>query len=348
MVPRPTQRAAAPQALRVPPLHPAVSDARQGDGAQYDPQVRAARLLRPYGMVGDRRPCGPSRRADHRGARDAELHPRDESGLCGLARASRLLHVCPAYPGGGDMDVRRLGIATVARSDWGHTGELRHALRCAWVHHPARALGEGVPIIQLHAGESTPPAFDDDVRHFISRIAALRLCCHDLHRQRLLTMGIPEETIHVTGAPGLDRLTRPHMARSVLARHLRLDAARRWALVILHPTTRATVDAEAEYRQCVAAIGDRQALWFTPCQDTGRERYTRDRMVDCVTDAAWRALLYEADVLIGNSSALVIEAPFVGLRTVEIGVRQQGRERVPYGDGQSVPRIVRLLQEWTP
>ena len=71
-------------------------------------------------------------------------------------------------------------------------------------------------------------------------------------------------------------------------------------------------------------------------------------MVDCVTDAAWRALLYEADVLIGNSSALVIEAPFVGLRTVEIGVRQQGRERVPYGDGQSVPRIVRLLQEWTP
>src|SRR3990167_4023129 len=123
MVPRPTQRAAAPQALRVPPLHPAVSDARQGDGAQYDPQVRAARLLRPYGMVGDRRPCGPSRRADHRGARDAELHPRDESGLCGLARASRLLHVCPAYPGGGDMDVRRLGIATVARSDWGHTGE---------------------------------------------------------------------------------------------------------------------------------------------------------------------------------------------------------------------------------
>src|SRR3990167_8538913 len=179
------------------------------------------------------------------------------------------------------MDVRRLGIATVARSDWGHTGELRQALRCAWVHHPARtvrhlegliiptdrwemgeiacrALGEGAPIIQLHARGSAPRC--------PPRSAPPRLCCHDRRRQRLLTMGSPEETIHVTGAPGLDRLTRPHMARSVLARHLRLDAARRWALVILHPTTRATVDAEAEYRQCVAAIGDRQALWFTPCQ----------------------------------------------------------------------------------
>ncbi|HLB24634.1 MAG TPA: UDP-N-acetylglucosamine 2-epimerase, partial [Dehalococcoidia bacterium] len=213
-----------------------------------------------------------------------------------------------------------------------------------------RALGEGVPIIQLHAGESTPNTFDDDVRHFISRVAALRLCCHEVHRQRLLAMGIPDATIHVTGAPGLDRLTRPHMARSVLARHLRLDPARRWALVLLHPTTRPPihVDPEEEYRSCVEAIGDRQALWFTPCQDPGRERYTRDRQVDCVADAAWRGMLREAEVLIGNSSALVVEAPFVGLRTVEIGVRQQGRERVPYGDGQSVPRIVKLLQEWTP
>src|SRR3990167_2108292 len=248
------------------------------------------------------------------------------------------------------MDVRRLGIATVARSDWGHTGELRQALRCAWVHHPARTVrhleGLIIPTDRWEMGEIACRALGQ--RGPVHPPAARGTTPPPPPRQPLLTGGIPEETIHVTGAPGLDRLTRPHMARSVLARHLRLDAARRWALVILHPTTRATVDAEAEYRQCVAAIGDRQALWFTPCQDPGRERYTRDRMVDCVTDAAWRALLYEADVLIGNSSALVIEAPFVGLRTVEIGVRQQGRERVPYGDGQSVPRIVRLLQEWTP
>ena len=269
------------------------------------------------------------------------------------------------------MDVTRLGIATVARSDWGHTTQLRTALRCAWVHHPVRgdlsrfdailiptdrwemgeiacrALGQGVPIVQLHAGESTPNAFDDDVRHFVSRIAALRLCCHDVHRQRLLSMGIPAATIHVTGAPGLDRLTLPRMSRRVLGRHLRLDPERRWAIVIQHPTTRAVVDPAKEQQHIFAAIGNRQAIWFTPCQDPGREAYTHDRMIECVTDAEWRALLHEADVLIGNSSALVIEAPFVGLRTVEIGVRQQGRERVSYGDGKSVPRIVKILEEWT-
>ena len=268
------------------------------------------------------------------------------------------------------MDTTRIGVLTVARSDWGITGLLVKALgahvrnaRGSYVGLDAlilptdrwevgevamRALGAGLPIIQLHAGESTPFAFDDDIRHFISRVAALRFCCHDVHRQRLLGMGIPDATIHVCGAPGLDRLLGPRISREVLGRQLRLDPVRAWAIVILHPTTRGDADPEKEYRDAVEAVGDRQALWFTPCRDPGRNAYIHFRMIENVTDPQWRALLYEAEVLIGNSSALVIEAPFVGLKTVEIGRRQEGRERVPYGDGASVPRIVKILQEWTP
>ena len=268
------------------------------------------------------------------------------------------------------MDTTRIGLVTVARSDFGHTAMLQGALGCQridslsfltqfsaviiptdrWEMGEAamRALGAGIPIIQLHAGESTPYAFDDDIRHFISRVAALRFCCHDVHRQRLLAMGIHDATIHVCGAPGLDRFLLPRMSRDVLARQLHLDPARTWAIVILHPTTRGDADPEKEYRDAVEAVGDRQALWFTPCRDPGRNAYIHFRMIENVTDPQWRALLYEAEVLIGNSSALVIEAPFVGLKTVEIGRRQEGRERVRYGDGYSVPRIVKVLQEWTP
>ena len=256
-----------------------------------------------------------------------------------------------------------IGIVRVTRSDIGHTSGLRGALRAQWIDPlgsfdglsaviiptdrwemgvaAMRALGAGIPIVQLHAGESTPYSFDDDIRHFISRVAALRFCCHDVHRQRLLSMGIPDETIHVCGAPGLDKFLLPRLGRDQLARELDLDPARKWAIVIFHPTTRGPSDPIEEYRQAYDAIGERQALWFTPCRDPGRERYTG--RIETLTEAQWCAFLWEADVLIGNSSALVIEAPFVGLRTVEIGVRQHGRERVPYGDGHSIPRIVEVL-----
>ena len=268
------------------------------------------------------------------------------------------------------MNTSEIGLVTVARSDTGHTALLQQALGCHWIRSapitswpPAiiiptdrwdmgevamRALGAGVPIIQLYAGESTPFALDDEVRHFVSRVAALRFCCHEVHRQRLLSMGVPDETIHVCGAPGLDKLLLPRLLREDLADGLRLDPTRQWALVILHPTTRGASDPAEEMRQADAAVGDRQAVWFAPGQDPGREAYWRPGQIGAVTDRQWCSLLYEADVLIGNSSALVIEAPFVGLKTVEIGRRQKGRERVPYGDGNSVARIVEVLRQWTP
>ena len=268
------------------------------------------------------------------------------------------------------MNTEQIGLVTVARSDWGHTSLLHAALGCHVIpcgtplaHCEAviiptdrhemgemamQALGVGVPIIQLHAGESTPYAFDDDIRHFISRVAALRFCCHEVHRQRLLSMGIPDATIHVCGAPGLDKFLLPRMSRAVLAHQLQLDVERAWAVVILHPTTRGPSNPAAEMAEALTAIGDRQALWFTPCRDPGREAYLRPGQLAHVTGAQWRALLSEADVLIGNSSSLIIEAPFVGLKTIEIGRRQEGRNRVPYGDGKSVPRIVEVLRQWTP
>ena len=268
------------------------------------------------------------------------------------------------------MKTREIGLVTVARSDYGHMEQLGEALGCQRIdlmsslhglsaviiptdrfemgEMAMRALGAGVPIIQLHAGESTPFAFDDDIRHFISRVAALRFCCHDVHRQRLLSLGIPDETIRVCGAPGLDKLLLPRMSRAVLARQLTLDPDRSWAIVILHPTTRGRSNPAAEIAEALAAIGDRQPLWFTPCHDPGRDAYLRPGQIEAVTDRQWCSLLYEADVLIGNSSSIVIEAPFVGLKTVEIRRRQEGRERVPYGDGKSVPRIVEVLRQWTP
>ena len=115
---------------------------------------------------------------------------------------------------------------------------------------------------------------------------------------------------------------------------------------MLHPTTFRPGDAEQELADARFAVGQRQAIWLTPGNDPGRE-WLREQMIDPIEelpDDLYCSLLRYVAVMIGNSSALVIDAPAMGVPTVEIGLRQAGRERVPYGDGQSIPRIVNILQ----
>lgn len=207
-------------------------------------------------------------------------------------------------------------------------------------------ITHNIPVIHLHAGEWTPYAFDNQCRRVISSLAHLFLVAHAVHRTRLLVMGIPWGRIHVTGAPGLDRFVLPAASREHVAAALGLDSTRQWALVMLHPTTFRPQDAEQELAEARVAVGDRQAIWLTPGNDPGWE-WLRERMIDPrddIPDDLYPSLLRHVDVMIGNSSALIVDAPFVGVKTVEIGRRQEGRDRVPYGDGQSIPRIVNILQ----
>ena len=207
-------------------------------------------------------------------------------------------------------------------------------------------ITKNLPVIHLHAGEWTPHAFDNQCRRVISSLAHLFLVAHGLHRTRLLGMGIPAHRIHVTGAPGLDRFLLPAASREAVAEALGLDLARDWALVMLHPTTFRPEDAEQELADALVAVGHRQAIWLTPGNDPGGEWF-RERMVnpiEAIPDDLYRSLIRHVDVVIGNSSAVVVDAPFVGVKTVEIGLRQAGRNRVPYGDGYSIPRIVNILQ----
>ena len=206
-----------------------------------------------------------------------------------------------------------------------------------------------VPIVHLHGGEYTPNVIDHAYRNAISQMASVHCVAHDVHRRRLLRMGIDDRTIHVTGAPGLDRYAAPPIARDAVAHALGLDPVRRWAMVMLHPTTLRPQDADAEWDETLDALGARTPVAFTPGNDPGADRLAYRmrtagwQLREDVDEAVWVGLLRHADVVIGNTSAIVIDCPFLGVPTIEIGRRQEGRERVSYGDGRSIPRIVEVL-----
>ena len=249
------------------------------------------------------------------------------------------------------------------------------------------ALHLNIPIVHVHGGERSGTV-DEPIRHAISKLAHYHFVATAGARDRLIRMGERAEHVFVTGAPGLDGLRElATKSRTDLCLELQLDPARPLALVICHPVVQEADQAEVQAEAVVQAVLDAglQALCFLPNADAGgllvrdalerRRGDPRVRLVTHLLRPDFVSWLAAADVMVGNSSAGIIEAATFGLPVVNVGSRQRDRERsanvldVPaidaarigaaiaaslgrprddrapnvYGDGGAGPRIVDLL-----
>jgi len=255
------------------------------------------------------------------------------------------------------------------------------------------AVPFNLPLAHLHGGEITESALDDRLRHSITKLAHLHCVSSDGARRCVLALGEEDWRIHVTGAPGLDTLrAAPPMGRrefldAVGFAHIAEDAPLR--LVTVHPETNSARES-APLEAVLAALAKRPAptLITAPNSDPGGHamrtavedfaaRQSWVRFHDTLGSRLYPNALRHADVMIGNSSSGIIEAPFAGLPVIDVGNRQKGRERgkavrtVPstpdavvaaldslgserppreqadfrYGDGHAGPRVARVLVE---
>lgn len=200
------------------------------------------------------------------------------------------------------------------------------------------ALHLNIPVVHVHGGELSGTV-DEPVRHAISKVAHYHLVATEGARERLIRMGEHAERVFVTGAPGLDGLEAlAQTPRAELARGAGFDADRPIALVLFHPVVQQEEDLTDQTRLLREAILDSglQAVWLLPNADAGGDAI---RAVLESTDApelrlfthlarsdfvSWMAAV---DVMIGNSSSGIIEAPTFGTPVVNVGSRQTGRER---------------------
>lgn len=197
-----------------------------------------------------------------------------------------------------------------------------------------------VPIVHLHGGEETEGAFDNALRHAVTKLSHLHLVSHSRHAARVVAMGEQPSSVHVVGAPGLDNAHRPDLAsRAELESFLAAPVAGPLVLVTVHPATLSTADVEGEVRATVAAMDGVEATYVItlPNSDPGSELIRRvleaaaERprrvAVKALGDRRYWSLLKLCDALLGNSSSALIEAPLLGLPAVNVGDRQKGRER---------------------
>ena len=246
----------------------------------------------------------------------------------------------------------------------------------------------GIPVAHLHGGERTSTV-DEFARHAITKLSHIHLPATRKSAGRIARMGEERWRIHVVGAPGLDeiRAMAPGNRRELCAR-LGFDPGKPIAVIAQHSVSVEERQAARQMRATLEAVRQLrlQAIVIYPNADAGGRRMIQVierfrsapmvRIFRSIPHPQFLRLLQCASVLIGNSSSGIIEAPSLRLPAVDVGTRQEGRERAaniisvpyrtaaisravrralskafrrrltgknPYGDGNTGARVAQLL-----
>jgi UDP-N-acetylglucosamine 2-epimerase (non-hydrolysing)/GDP/UDP-N,N'-diacetylbacillosamine 2-epimerase (hydrolysing) len=296
-----------------------------------------------------------------------------------------------------DTDVgmaKTIGVATLGLADL--FGRMRPDLilliadRYEMLAPASVALALRIPMAHIEGGEISEGAIDDAVRNALTKMSHIHFTSTYAARDRVISMGEESWRVHRAGAPSLDHLRRRTLlTREELESRLQLDLLKPPLLVAYHPVTLAA-DTIGEANALFAALQEvpDAVVFCYPNADAGSRaliEHTRTFLaargrgkiftnLDAVT---YWSLLRHVRMLIGNSSSGIMETASFALPTVNIGMRQQGRERArnvldaaaekvsilkaieiaqtaefreslvgmenPYGDGHASDKIVNVL-----
>jgi GDP/UDP-N,N'-diacetylbacillosamine 2-epimerase (hydrolysing) len=250
----------------------------------------------------------------------------------------------------------------------------------------------GVPIAHIHGGEVSGNV-DEPVRHAITKLAHLHFPATKESAERILKMGEEPWRVHVVGAPSLDLIVSKKVPeRREIAAKYGLELSKPALLVLQHSVVAEADEAASQIRETLEAVKKLklQTVLIYPNADAGGRRMIETirkyenlkfmKTFKSVPHEDYLGLMRLAKVMIGNSSSGIIEAPSFGLPVVNIGNRQEGRQRAenvidvgydreeivdaikkalhdkdfrekvsscknPYGDGKAGKRIVKVLSK---
>lgn len=248
----------------------------------------------------------------------------------------------------------------------------------------------GIPIAHLHGGEVSG-SVDDSVRHAITKLAHIHFPATQGSAIRIIKMGEDPSRIFIVGAPALDTiLNKKLLTPAELSKKYGLDLSKPILLVLQHPVVTEANAAADQIRKTLDVIVklEHQSILIYPNADAGGRRmikaikrykkYPFIKSFKSLPYIDYLSLMGVASVMVGNSSSGIVEAPSFHLPVVNIGSRQEGRERStnvfdvgykrkeiakairkalydknfrervrrcknPYGNGKTGPRIARIL-----
>lgn len=198
-----------------------------------------------------------------------------------------------------------------------------------------------IPIAHIAGGDVTEGAFDEGLRHSITKMAHLHFVTNDAAERRVQQLGEDPARIHNFGSPGIDAIRHLEaIGRSELERELEFKLLERNILVTFHPATLEAVPAQAQFAELLRALdalGTSVGILLTlPNADTGGRAllgmiddfvrtHSNSRAYASMGSHLYLNTMSQVDAIVGNSSSALYEAPSLRVPAVNIGDRQKGR-----------------------
>lgn len=198
-----------------------------------------------------------------------------------------------------------------------------------------------IPVAHLHGGEITEGAYDDAIRHSITKMSHLHFTSTEEYRQRVIQLGEAPERVFYVGAIGVDNIRHLELlSKARLENDLSFSLEKKTILLTYHPVTLDGVDVREQFHNLLNALEaqkDMRIIFTLPNSDTGG-RVIIPMIHDFVERHSNRAIAFTSlgqlrylsalqyiTAVAGNSSSGILEVPSFGKPTLNIGQRQRGR-----------------------
>lgn len=198
-----------------------------------------------------------------------------------------------------------------------------------------------VPVAHIHGGEITQGAFDDSIRHAITKLSNLHFVSTERNKQRVIQMGENPENVYHVGGLGVDAIKEMDFAeKSELEKIIGIKFGKKNLVVTFHPETNSEISPERQIKELLDALSvmeDINLIFTGVNADPGSQKITEaiNYFISNRTNAVlvpslgqknyFSTILY-SDGVIGNSSSGLLEVPSLKKATINIGNRQYGRE----------------------
>ncbi len=198
-----------------------------------------------------------------------------------------------------------------------------------------------IPIAHIHGGETTEGAYDEVIRHAITKMSYWHFTSTENYQNRVIQLGEDPSRVFNVGAIGLDSIkTSPLLSKEEFEKSIDFNIGEQCALITYHPVTLEESTAENQFKSILNSLDSIQSLRmiFTHANSDRDGKVINQMIKEYVSQNNEKAVEFKSlgqlrylsalqyiDVVIGNSSSGVIEAPYFNIPTINIGDRQKGR-----------------------
>jgi GDP/UDP-N,N'-diacetylbacillosamine 2-epimerase (hydrolysing) len=206
----------------------------------------------------------------------------------------------------------------------------------------AAALVARIPVAHIHGGEVTEGAYDDAIRHSITKMSNLHFIATEKCRKRVIQLGEDPNSVFLVGGLGVDAINNVKLfTREELQVELGMKFLEKSLLITFHPETLSAEDPAAQFKEVLYALElleDTTLVFTMPNADTGGKEIAKiiEKFVDTnintyyfksLGQQKYLSTVAQVDGVIGNSSSGILEVPSFKKGTINIGNRQKGREQ---------------------